>query len=277
MTIIDAHQHFWKYNAIRDSWIDDTMGVLKKDFLPMDLKLILQNNDVNGCIAVQADQSEDETRFLLELAKKNPFIKGVVGWVDLLDPKLQERLSFFSNDSFLKGIRHIVQAELPGFMLTRDFQNGIAKLGSHDLVYDVLVFPSQLPEATKLVAKFENQPFVIDHLGKPNIKDKLITDWERDITNLAAFPNVFCKLSGMVTEANWNNWSVNDFEPYINIVLERFGADRVIFGSDWPVCLLSASYNEVITIIQYYMRFLSENEKAKIMGENAVRIYNLKI
>ena len=277
MTIIDAHQHFWKYNAIRDSWIDDTMEVLKRDFLPMDLKLILHNSDVNGCIAVQADQSEDETRFLLELAKKNPFINGVVGWVDLLDPKLQERLSFFSNDLFLKGVRHIVQAELPGFMLRQDFQNGIAMLGSHDLVYDVLVFPSQLPEATKLVAKFENQPFVIDHLGKPNIKDKLITDWERDITNLAAFPNVFCKLSGMVTEANWNNWSINDFEPYINIVLERFGADRVIFGSDWPVCLLSGSYKEVITIIQYYTRFLSENEKAKIMGENAVRIYNLKI
>lgn len=277
MNVIDAHQHFWQYNPQRDIWIDDTMNILKRDFLPVDLKPLLEQNSVNGCVVVQADQSEDETNFLLNMARTNDVVKGVVGWVDLLAKDVETRLSHFAGDSFFKGIRHIVQAEPKGFMLRKDFQDGISELEAYGLTYDILIYPEQLPEAIKLVSKFDHQPFVLDHLAKPNIKEGINSKWKKGISDLARFPNAYCKLSGMVTEAVWKQWSISDFEPYIEYVLECFGVDRILFGSDWPVCLLSGSYDEVVTIADFYSRFLSENEKAKMMGENAIRFYNLKL
>ncbi len=276
MIIIDAHQHFWQYDPIRDTWIDETMGVLKKDFFPMDLKPVLDKNRVSGCVAVQADQSENETDFLLDIAHRNPFVKGVVGWVDLLSENVDERLSHFSNNPLFKGVRHIVQAEPEGFMLRSDFQRGLAQLRTHNLTYDILIHSHQLQEARELVATFDEQPFILDHLAKPNIKEGHWDTWNKNITELAKFPNVYCKLSGMVTEAVWNHWAIDDFKPYIETIFECFGPDRVIFGSDWPVCLLSGSYLETLTIVDFYTRLLSDWEKAKIMGGNAIRVYNLE-
>ncbi|MGN7515840.1 MAG: amidohydrolase family protein [Allomuricauda sp.] len=275
MKIIDAHQHFWKYDPIRDTWIDSKMRVLTKDFLPNDLEPVLEKNGVYGCLAVQADQSEDETNFLLNIAHRNPFVKGVVGWVDLLSENVTERLAHFSNNPYFKGVRHIVQAEPEGFMLQSDFQRGIAQLYDHNLVYDILILSHQLGEANQLVATFDKQPFVLDHLAKPNIKEGHWDSWSRDITELAKFPNVYCKLSGMVTEAAWNHWSIEDFKPYIETVINVFGTKRIMFGSDWPVCLLSASYEDVLSIMEYYLQLFSGDEKKQVMGENAIKIYNL--
>lgn len=277
MKIIDAHQHFWKYDAMRDTWIDDKMQVIAKDFLPNDLKSVLETNGIHGCIAVQADQSENETEFLLDIAQRHPFVKGVVGWVDLLSKSVNERLVHYTKNPFFKGVRHIVQAESKGFMLRQDFQYGISKLHRFGLTYDILIYPHQLSEAKELVSLFDEQPFVLDHLAKPNIKEGHWDTWSKDITELAQFPQVYCKLSGMVTEAEWNQWSIDDFKLYIETILECFGPDRIIYGSDWPVCLLSSSYSDTLTIVDFYTQMLSNSEKAKIMGENAVKFYNLEL
>ncbi|UOY04910.1 amidohydrolase family protein [Muricauda sp. SCSIO 64092] len=276
MKIIDTHQHFWKYDPVRDTWIDGTMGVLQRDFLPKDLEPILEKNKISGCIAVQADQSEEETRFLLDMAKENDFIKGIVGWVDLTANNLMNKLSHFVNNPLLKGIRHVVQAEPKGFMLREDFKRGISQLKNFGLTYDILIYPNQLREAFELVKSNPDQSFVINHLAKPNIKEGHWYDtWNKNITEMASLPNAYCKLSGMVTEANWNHWSVYDFKPYIETVLNVFGTDRIMFGSDWPVCLLSGSYEEVLSLVEYYLQLFSKNEKKKVMGENAIEIYNL--
>lgn len=275
MNRIDAHQHFWKYDSVRDAWIDESMGVIQRDFLPGDLEPLLQKNNLDGCLAVQAGQSEAETEFLLALAHRNPLIKGVVGWIDLKDENVGKRLAHFAEDPYLKGVRHIVQAEPDGFMLQTDFQRGIAALGEHGLTYDILIFPHQLEEARKLVASFPEQDFVLDHLAKPNIKEGQFADWEKNINALAAFPNVYCKISGMVTEADWGRWAIADFEPYIATVLNCFGAERCMFGSDWPVSLLSANYDEVVGIVLKHIQELTEAEQAGIMGGNAIKFYKL--
>lgn len=272
---IDSHQHFWKYNAVRDSWIDETMGVIRRNFLPEDLKPVLEGNNIDGCIAIQAEQSEDETHFLLELQEKNPFIKGVVGWVDLCAANIEERLNYFSNYKNLSGFRHIVQAEPIDFMAREDFRNGISKLQQYGWTYDILVFPSQLPAAIDLVQNFPDQSFVLDHIAKPNIKDGTIDSWEKNIKLLAKFSNVHCKISGMVTEAKWNDWSPNDFTKYLDVIFKAFGIERVLYGSDWPVCLLSASYKEQLKIIENYITQFSMHDTQKIMGENASKIYTL--
>lgn len=274
--IIDSHQHFWKYNPIRDSWMDGSMEVIRKDFLPKDLKPILKTNGVNGCIAVQADQSEEETTFLLKCAEENTFIKGVVGWVDLRAENVEERLNYFSKNKLLKGIRHIVQAEKNDFVLRKDFQNGVSKLKRYGLTYDVLIIPSQLESIITLVNKFPNQKFIINHLAKPNIKGNKIDSWKISIETLAKAPNVFCKISGMVTEANLKHWQSSDFTPYLDIVFNAFGIDRTLFGSDWPVCSLAADYNQQYKIIKDYLSKFSKEDKAKVLGKNAMCIYNLK-
>lgn len=274
---IDAHQHFWKYDSVRDSWIDDTMKVIRKDFLPSDLSPIYRKNGIDGCVAVQADQSEEETLFLLEHAKENPFIKGVVGWVDLLSEKVDERLAHFSQNKKFKGVRHIVQDEANDFMLRTDFQNGIQKLQKYDLTYDILVFPPQLPIAIKLVQKFPEQPFILDHIGKPFIKEGKIKNWKRDIETLAKFPNVYCKVSGMFTEADWKNWNEDDFIHYLDVVFNSFGVDRVLFGSDWPVCLLAVSYKKQLNFLDSYIGKFLPVEREKIMGGNSIEFYNLNI
>ncbi len=272
---IDSHQHFWIYDPVKQAWIDTSMQEIAKDFLPEDLNSLLDQTKVDGCVAVQADQSEDETQFLLDLAKKNPFIKGVVGWVDLKSNNLNERLEYFSKNSLFKGVRHILQAEKKGFMLQDSFLRGIGQLKNHKLTYDILIYPHQLEEATNLVERNLDQPFVLDHLAKPYIKDQKIDEWASQIQRLAEFKNVYCKLSGMVTEADWNHWHRSDFEDYMSVVLNAFGAERVMFGSDWPVCLLAGSYLHVIELVEQFIKDLSADDRNKIMGINAQNFYKL--
>jgi len=272
---IDSHQHFWKYDSVKHAWIDSSMQKIAKDFLPKDLKPFMDQTQVEGCVAVQADQSEEETQFLLDLAKKNLFIKGVVGWFDLKANSLPKRLKYFSKNPLLKGVRHILQAEKEGFMLQDTFLKGIGQLKNYKLTYDILIYPHQLEEATILVEKNPDQPFVLDHLGKPYIKDQKIDEWAAQIRQLAKFKNVYCKLSGMVTEADWNHWQGSDFEDYMSVVLNTFGVDRLMFGSDWPVCLLAGSYSHVIELVDQFIKKLSAGDRNKIMGINAQNFYKL--
>ena len=273
--IIDAHQHFWNYDPARDGWITDEMKVLKQDFLPVDLSLILRENKINGCIAVQADQSENETMFLLDLAKQNTFIKGVVGWVDLCSVKINERLDYFSQFKNLKGIRHIVQAEPIGFMSQEKFEFGIRQLEKYDFTYDILIYHHQLQEAIEFVQRFPNQKFVVDHLAKPDIRQSEFTNWSKGMKQLASFENILCKFSGFTTEAHWQVWKPGDFKPYFDFVLENFGTRRLLYGSDWPVCLLSSTYKSQFHLIEEFISKLSVSEKLLIMGGNAIDFYNL--
>jgi len=274
--VIDSHQHFWKYDPVTYGWIDDSMKVLQRDFLPLDLGPILQNNGIDGCVAVQADQSERETEFLLKLAGENEFIKGVVGWVDLRAEDANKRLAYFSQNEKLKGVRHIVQEEPdPEFMLRKDFQNGIKHLTEFGLTYDILVYPHQLAAAVLLSRAFPEQKFVLDHIAKPRISESLDKEWVNNIKELASNPNVSCKVSGMVTETTNFKWQQEDFSPFMDVVLDAFGWQRIMYGSDWPVCLLGADYKEVITIAKDYISKLSDNERAGIMGLNAKEFYAL--
>jgi L-fuconolactonase len=273
---IDAHQHFWIYDSVRDAWINDEMQILKKNFLPEDLLPVLQENNIDGCVAVQADQSLDETKFLLKLADENNFIKGVVGWIDLRADNLDAQLEKLSSFKKLKGFRHIVQAEeQEDFLLRDDFCKGISLLKKYGFTYDILIYPKQLKSAIQFVKRFPDQFFIVDHLAKPNIKERKMEEWKNEIKMIAEFTNVYCKLSGMVTEADWGNWSIIDFKPYIETVLENFGIDRVMFGSDWPVCSLAASYQQCCEILEKNTIHFSEDEKRKLWGENVIRFYNL--
>jgi L-fuconolactonase len=274
--IIDAHQHFWHYDPVKDAWITDDMFVIKDDFLPHHLGPVLDENGVDGCVAVQADQSENETAFLLELAAKHDFIKGVVGWIDLCANNLADRLAYYNQFPLLKGFRHIVQAEPdPDYLLREDFCRGIQQLAKYYFTYDILVYPSQLPVVAEFVGRFPNQRFIIDHLAKPDIKTGNIQQWEKDICAVAAHPNVYCKLSGMVTEADWQHWEPEHFWPCLDVVRKAFGVDRLVFGSDWPVCRLAGTYEQVMTLVTDYISGLSPSDKGKIMGGNAVKFYNL--
>tara|TARA_R110001592_G_scaffold178446_1_gene419400 strand:- start:4921 stop:5751 length:831 start_codon:yes stop_codon:yes gene_type:complete len=273
---IDAHQHFWKYDPVRDSWIDNSMSVLMRDFLPSELKEEMDNNGIDGCVTVQADQSEEETNFLLQLAQSNSFIKGVVGWIDLRAKNAEDRIAHFATNEKLKGLRHIVQAEPDEhFMLQNDFKRGISFLSKYGLTYDILIFPKHLGTALELVKQFPEQPFVIDHLAKPQIKEQVLSPWKEQIQELAKAPNVFCKVSGLVTEANWHNWKMEDIKPYLDIVFEAFGIDRLMFGSDWPVCKLAGNYTTTCVLMEEYLKDFSEVDKAKFWGKNATTFYNL--
>ena len=274
--IIDAHQHFWIYDPVRDSWIDESMQILKRNFLPEDLTSIIKENSIDGTIAVQADQSENETNFLLGLAEKNTWISGVVGWVGLMAQDIEEKLEHFSSYKKLKGFRHIVQAEPDeNFMLNEKFRNGIGQLKNYNFTYDILIYPHQLPTAIMLTEKHPDQKFVLDHIAKPSIKKKEIEPWASGIKELAKNPNVFCKISGIITEADHRNWESKEIYPYLDIVFNAFGYDRLLFGSDWPVCLLAGLYNQVINLIDEYMKNASDENKEKIFGKNAVSFYNI--
>lgn len=274
--VIDAHQHFWKYDPVRLDWINDDMPILKTDFLPPKLKAIYQQAGVAACVAVQAEQSEAETDFLLDLASQHNFIRGVVGWVDLRSPELAARLTHYQRFPKLKGFRHIVQSEAdPNFMLRDDFQRGIEQLHQFGFTYDILIFPNQLPAAIETVSNFPDQPFVIDHLAKPYIKSGKINKWAKHIEQIAAMPNVVCKVSGMVTEADWGNWQKTDFTPYLEVVFQNFGPKRLLFGSDWPVCLLAGSYMAVKEILADHLQHYSAEEQAMVWGRNAQHFYQL--
>ena len=275
---IDAHQHFWKFDPVRDAWIDHHMKILQRDFLPPELKTVLAENGVDGCIAVQADQSEAETRFLLDLADQYDFIKGVVGWVDLRAGNIGERLTYFTQFPKIKGFRHIVQGEADvNFMLRPTFKRGIAQLGKSGFTYDILIFPHQMGAALELVKAFPHQKFVIDHLAKPYIKDGFFDGWATLIRELGRCENVWCKVSGLVTEADWNQWKYEHFVLYLDLVFETFGCNRLMFGSDWPVCLLGGTYGRVKGIVDRYLEPFSKQEREEVLGRNTIDFYNLSI
>jgi L-fuconolactonase len=276
MVKIDAHQHFWKYHPVKHDWINDEMAVIRRDFLPADLEPLLKKNDIDGCVTVQAEQTEEENAFLSGLAEQCDFIKGVVGWIDLRSPGLHERLEYYSNFKKLKGFRHILQGEAQrDLMLTSEFKAGIGMLNKYGFTYDILIFPDQLKYAEQLVRSFPKQRFVMDHLAKPSIKAKSTGEWEQDIRAVAQHKNVYCKISGFVTEADWQNWEQKDFHPYFDIIVEAFGIDRLMFGSDWPVCLVAVRYEEVLNVAKDYFSSCSKNEQDKLFGLNAIQFYNL--
>lgn len=274
---IDAHQHFWKFDPIRDSWMGPEMKVIQKDFLPADLLPVLEAAGITGSVVVQADQSEEETEFHLENARQFDFIKGVVGWVDLQAPYVEEKLAYYRAFPKLKGFRHVLQGEKDrALMLKPAFKRGIGLLEKFGFTYDILIYPDQLGYTREFVASFPDQPFVIDHIAKPYIKDKKITaEWKAAIRAVAAHENVSCKISGMVTEADWKNWKPEDFRPYLDVVAEAFGPSRILYGSDWPVCLVAASYQQVIGLVKDYFSSYSVAEQEAFFGGNAIKFYNL--
>ena len=277
MSRIDSHQHFWKYDPVRDSWINDEMAVIRKDFYPSQLKQILTENGFDGCITVQSDQTEIENAFQLSHAKEFDFIKAVVGWIDLQSENVEERLAWYKQFEKLKGFRHILQGEARrDLMLKPDFKRGISYLNKFGYTYDILIFPDQLQYSIELVEEFPDQKFVIDHLAKPYIRDGKIYDWKNDMEEMAEHENVYCKVSGLVTEADWKNWKQEDLIPYLDVVTEAFGTDRLMFGSDWPVCLVAAEYKDVVKIIKDYFSSFTINEQDKIFGLNAINFYNLR-
>jgi len=271
---IDSHVHFWKYSKNRDTWMND-MKVLQQDYLPEHLLLNLKRNGFDGCVAVQADQSELETRFLIELAKTHEIIKGVVGWIDLSAANIEERLQHFSANDYIKGYRHIVQAEPAGFLMNENFLRGISALQKYNYTYDVLIHYYQLPDAVKFISKFPDQKLVIDHCAKPDIKNREMGEWKKYMQEISLQQNVCCKLSGLFTEAAWKGWSVNEFYPYLDVVFEYFGVNRLMFGSDWPVILVSGMYVQWKSLLENYMQDFDSEAKGKIFGLNAIQFYNL--
>ncbi|MGA7855210.1 MAG: amidohydrolase family protein [Candidatus Acidiferrales bacterium] len=276
---IDAHQHFWAYNPVEYDWIDDSMQSLRRDFLPGDLQPELERNGFRGCVAVQARQTLEETRWLLDLAQRSPFVVGVVGWVDLRSSRVRQDLASFAGaNSRLVGIRHIVQAEPDDrFLLQPEFLRGIAALEEFDLAYDLLIYTKHLPVAAEFVARFPRQRFVLDHLAKPPIKGGELAAWERGIRQLASFPNVYCKLSGLVTEADWHKWKPSDIKPCLDVAFECFGPRRLMIGSDWPVCTVAASYSQTMAVVTDYLAAHPAEVRESVLGGNAQRFWKLEL
>jgi L-fuconolactonase len=273
---IDAHQHFWIYNQREYDWIDEAMASLRRDFLPADLKPELEHAGFEGTVLVQVRQTLEETRWLLELAENNPYILGVVGWVDLRSPGVRADLKSFAGNPKLVGIRHIVQAEPDDFLLSPDFLRGISVLEEFDLAYDILIYTKHLSRAAEFVERFPRQRFVLDHLAKPPIKRGAVDLWARGIRELAAFPNVCAKLSGLVTEADWQAWKPEDVRPYLDVAFECFGPKRLMIGSDWPVCTVAASYAKVMNLVTDYMSSKGPEDRDAVLGGNAARFWRLK-
>ena len=273
--VLDSHVHFWKYSKTEYPWIDGNMKILQKDFLPTELELTLKRNNVDGCIAVQAATAEVETRFLAELAKTHPVIKGVVGWTDLQSKNVEIKLSELKEYPSIVGIRHIVQSEPDDFLYDEKFRAGISLLKEFGYTYDLLIYPKQLKAAVDFVRAFPEQSFILDHCAKPDVKNKGIEEWRKGITDLAMFPNVSCKLSGLLTEAKWKEWRPADFYPFLDVVFESFGTERIMFGSDWPVILLSGIYVQWKSLLEKYMENYLPEEKEAVFGLNALRVYGI--
>jgi L-fuconolactonase len=276
---IDAHQHFWSYNGLDYAWINDRMKILQRDYLPRDLFPELTHAGFSGSVAVQARQTVEETRWLLQLADQVDFIKGVVGWVDLCSTDLlKEQLDEFTRSRKFVGVRHVVQDEPEdNFMLRDDFLKGISLLNAYHLTYDLLLFPKHLPVAQIVVSMFPEQKFVLDHIGKPLIKAHIINPWKEDLMRLSEQPNAWCKLSGMVTEADWKHHRPEDIYPYLEVVFEAFGTNRLMVGSDWPVCRLAAEYATVMDIIRGYIAKMPADKQEQILGLNCAGFYGLKV
>lgn len=276
MQRIDAHQHFWNYDPVEYDWISSEMQLLRQDFGPTLLQTVLQQNGMDGCVSVQARQSEEENTALLQYAADHDFIKGVVGWVDLRAERIEHRLAYYSQFPKMKGFRHVLQGEADrALMLQPQFMRGISKLEKAGFTYDILIYADQLQHVPALLASFPDQRFVIDHIAKPEIKKGSLTDWKNDITRVATAENVYCKISGMVTEADWQHWKKEDFYPYLDTIVEVFGTKRILFGSDWPVCLVAASYERTLNIVQEYFAPFSAHEQALFFGGNATTFYKL--
>jgi len=274
---IDAHQHFWTYNQREFGWIDEPMASIRRDFLPADLKPELEKNGFHGSVLVQVRQSLEETRWMLELAKENPFILGVIGWVDLRSSRLRTELESFARNPKLVGIRHIVQSEPDDFLLRPDFLRGISLLEEFDLAYDILIYTQHLPIAAEFVERFPRQRFVLDHLAKPPIKSGAVDLWARGLRNIAAFPNVSAKVSGLVTEADWQSWKPEDIRPYLDVAFECFGPRRLMIGSDWPVCTVAASYAQVVNLVEDYVSSYAAEERDAVLGGNAAKFWRLQL
>jgi L-fuconolactonase len=273
---IDAHQHFWRYDPGQYGWIDERMGGLRRNFLPGELKSELDRVGFAGCVAVQARPSLAETRWLLELADRHPFILGVVGWVDLQSPAVRAELQEFAPHPKLVGVRHAVQDEPDDrFLLRPEFGRGIALLESFGLAYDILIYPRHLPVATEFVRRNPGVRFVLDHAAKPEIRKGLIRAWARDLHNLASLPNVVCKLSGLVTEADWDRWTPADLEPCLKVAFDGFGPERLLIGSDWPVCTLAADYARTLGVVMDFLAPRPDAEGDAVLGLNALRFWNL--
>ncbi len=273
---IDAHQHFWHYDPAEYGWIDETMTPLRRDFLPGDLLPELRASGFDACVAVQARQTLDETRWLLSLASEHSFVAGVVGWVDLQAADVERRLAAIAGEPKLIGVRHIVQAEPDGFLDGPAFRRGIALLERFELAYDILVYARQLPAAIRFASAFPDQRFVLDHLGKPDIRGGGFDPWRRDLDRIASLPNVWAKLSGLVTEADWTRWTAADVRRYIHAALDAFGADRLMIGSDWPVCTLAATYAATMDLVVGALGDRSRDERDAVLGGTAHRFWHLE-
>ena len=278
MTTIDAHQHFWTYSAAEYGWIDDSMTPLRRDFLPEELGREMTRTGVDACVAVQARQNIDETRWLLALADGHAQIAGVVGWVDLQSPNVSAELDRWAPHPKLVGVRHIVQSEADDrFLMRPAFLRGVAQLEAFGLAYDLLIYPRHLPCAVEFVSRFERQQFVLDHLAKPDIRGGEREAWARDLRRLAAQPRVYAKLSGLVTEADWTSWTADQIRPYLDVAFECFGAHRLMIGSDWPVCTVAADYARTLDVVREYLSALPSGDRAAVLGGNAQRFWNLKL
>jgi L-fuconolactonase len=272
--VIDTHQHFWRYDASEYGWIDESMAAIRRDFLPPDAKREMDAAAVAGCVAVQARQTLEETRWLLDLAATHRFIRAVVGWIDL-QGDVDAQLALFATRPALVGVRHILQAEEDGFMQRPAFLEGVGRLAGAGLTYDILVFARQLPAAVEFARRFPRQRFVLDHLGKPDVRNGEFREWQTNLRAIASLPNVCCKLSGLVTEADWHRWTPGQLRPYLDTALEAFGAGRLMLGSDWPVCLVAAPYSAVLGLVRDAIGEYSMHEQQRILAGTAIDFWNL--
>ena len=273
---LDAHQHFWNYHPARHAWMDERMQVIRRNFMPDDLAPELEAAGMEGCVTVQVDETEDETRFMLELARRNNIIKAVVGWTDFCAPDISDRLAHWKQEPMLKGFRTITQGQPDERYLTnRAYIDGIRHLAALGFTYDLLVYHDQLPSLIRFTERYPDQPFILDHIAKPAITAGEIRAWKEHMKILSRHPYTYCKLSGMITEADWEHWRYDDIAPYLEIAGEYFGVDRLCFGTDWPVCLLAGSYQAVKGVIDRFLGQVPEADREKIWGDNARKFYNI--
>jgi len=273
--MIDTHVHFWNFDPVRDSWITEDMQAIRNDFSPKNLSRIYSDLQITGCVAVQANQSEAENEFLLALAQQNDLIKGIVGWIDLKNPDLAERLKYWSNFKLIKGWRHVLQAETSSFILDTEFIAGISQLKDYGYTYDLLCYHNQLDSIIGMVDQIPDQAFVLDHCGKPDVKSQDLKTWAGHIKTLSANPNVYCKVSGLLAEADWKNWKEVEIFNCLDVIFENFGPERIMYGSDWPVMLISRPYQDWFQLVRKYTEKLSEQERKSVFGDNAKAFYKL--
>jgi len=273
---IDSHHHLWEFSSQEYGWINEDMGVLRHNFLPSNIYKEMAAAGISASIAVQARQTVEETRWLLDLANQNDFIKGVVGWAPLTDPNVGSVFEQLAVHPKLRAVRHVIQDEPDdNYILRSDFNRGIKELAHHNLTYDILIFERHLPQTIRFVDQHPNQKFVVDHLAKPRVKDRSLSPWREQIHELAKRPNVYCKISGLATEADLNHWTGDQLHPYIGNVLNAFTPKRVMFGSDWPVCLLALPYQRWVAIVEKMIAAFSIAEQQQFWADTAIEAYGL--